>query len=431
MSAVPRQLSSWATAPPPAEMDEDVVASVRDVSKKFCKHLRRSMYYGILDLSRNLVGVHPDSTYLRKGEFWAVKDINFDLRRGEALGLIGRNGSGKTTLLRLLAGIFPPDKGEIAVRGRVGALISLGAGFHPHMTGRENIYLNGTILGMSRREVAEKFDQIVQFSELEEFIDTPVSAYSSGMRVRLGFAIAIHLDPDVVLIDEVLAVGDFAFRAKCLRRMDDLRNSGASIMFVSHHMGQISRLCDRAIVLERGNIDLIASPEEAVDYYIKVAGQQEPDRAGTGKARIAQVRAFDAEGRERNEFETGEYVRYEIEVEFRETLESPVISLGLYNSAEVLCAAMRTDQTDWQPDGRRGRRIFEVVIPSLSLGPETYRACVGVFAAGAITAHDWLKPAHKLTVPGGRQMGGVCRLEHQWRERPAGSTGRSLSSGAD
>ena len=213
----------------------EIVLSAKKVSKKFCKKLRRSMAYGLTDLTKNLFGIKPDSSGLRKEEFWALNEIDFELRRGEVLGLIGVNGSGKTTLLRLLSGIFPPDKGEIMIKGRVGALIALGAGFHPYFSGRENIYLNGAILGISRGELDAQFDKIVEFSEIGDFIDAPVATYSSGMRVRLGFSVAIAMKPDVLLIDEVLAVGDLGFKVKCLNEINELMKN-AAVIFVSHSM---------------------------------------------------------------------------------------------------------------------------------------------------------------------------------------------------
>ncbi len=233
---------------------DEVVVSIKQVSKKFCRNLRRSMAYGIVDLSKDLVGMKPDTHTLRQSEFWALDDVSFELRRGDRLGIIGMNGSGKTTLLRLLTGIFPPDKGEIQVKGRVGALVAVGAGFHPHMTGRENIYLNGTILGMSQKEIQAKFESIIAFSEIGEFLDAPVSTYSSGMRVRLGFAIAIHCEPDILLIDEVLSIGDLAFRNKSLRRMHEFQEKANALIFVSHQLEQIRTLCNRVIILNKGKI---------------------------------------------------------------------------------------------------------------------------------------------------------------------------------
>ncbi|MCD4676554.1 MAG: ABC transporter ATP-binding protein [Desulfobacula sp.] len=250
-------------------LSDDVVVSVKNVSKKFCKHLRRSMAYGIADLYKNLLGVKSNSTELRKNEFWAVNDVSFEVRKGEILGLIGPNGSGKSTLLRLLTGIFPPDKGEIIVNGKVGALIAIGAGFHPHMTGRENIYLNGTVLCMTRDEINLKFNDIVDFAEIRDFLDAPVSAYSSGMRVRLGFSIAAHTEPDVMLIDEVLSVGDAFFQYRCLERIKTLKDAGTSMIFVSHNMHSIALICDSAILILNGQSKSKMATSDAVDMYKK------------------------------------------------------------------------------------------------------------------------------------------------------------------
>ncbi len=230
-----------------------VVVSARGVGKKFCRNLRRSMTYGISELAQNLVGISPRTDRLRRDEFWALQGVDFDLRKGEVLGLIGPNGGGKSTLLRTLAGILPPDTGEVAIRGRLGALIALGAGFHPHMTGRENVYLNGAILGMTRRDIRGCFDAIVDFAEIGPFIDAPVATYSSGMRIRLGFAIAMAINPDVLLIDEVIAVGDVGFRAKCYNAVRNLAHRSATI-FVSHNLPVVTRICTRLIVLEGGRI---------------------------------------------------------------------------------------------------------------------------------------------------------------------------------
>jgi ABC-type polysaccharide/polyol phosphate transport system ATPase subunit len=270
----------------PASLPEGVVLSVRGVSKKFCRRLRRSMAYGIADLGRNLLGAPPDCCRLRKHEFWAVDDVSFDLERGERLGLVGLNGSGKTTLLRMIAGIFPPDRGEIAIRGRAGALIALGAGFHPHMSGRENIHVNGAILGMSRGEIRDAYDDIVAFSEIGEFIDSPVSAYSSGMRVRLGFSIAVHISPQVLLVDEVLSVGDVFFRHKCLRRIKQLTGGGTVVVFVSHQTDQVRTTCDRGIVLDRGRAVFQGTSERAVDTYLKHVREREA-AAAAAEARSA------------------------------------------------------------------------------------------------------------------------------------------------
>ncbi len=198
-------------------MSGEVAVLVEHVSKKYCKSLKRSMFYSLSDISRNMLGFGSHPSRLRRDEFWALDDVSFEVKRGETLGLVGPNGAGKSTMLKMLNGIFWPDKGRITVRGRVGALIEVGAGFHPLLSGRENIYVNAAILGMGKKEVDRKFDSIVAFADIGDFLDAPVKHYSSGMFVRLGFAVAVHCDPDILLVDEVLAVGDTAFQSKCLR----------------------------------------------------------------------------------------------------------------------------------------------------------------------------------------------------------------------
>src|SRR5436853_828510 len=190
----------------------------------------------------------------RREDFWALKDINFKVKRGEALGIIGHNGAGKSTILKLLSRITTPSAGEIMINGRLSALIEVGSGFHPELTGRENVYLNGAILGMTRRQIAERLDSIVDFAGVRQFLDTPVKRYSSGMYVRLGFSIAAHLDPDILLLDEVLAVGDAAFQDKCLKRIAQMRDAGITIVFISHDLGAVERLCDRVLLMQKGEI---------------------------------------------------------------------------------------------------------------------------------------------------------------------------------
>jgi lipopolysaccharide transport system ATP-binding protein len=236
-----------------SNLPEDVVIRADCISKKFCRNLKRSMLYGMKDLASNFFGVKAKADNLRKHEFWALKEVSFELKRGECLGLIGQNGSGKSTLLRLLAGVFPPDGGTISIRGRVSALIALGAGFHPHMTGRENIYLNGSILGFSQREIDKHLEEILDFAEIGKFVDAPVSTYSSGMRVRLGFAIATAVKPDLLLVDEVLAVGDASFRLKCFNTMQKLM-SNAAVIFVTHSMPMVSRIATQGLLMHEGKV---------------------------------------------------------------------------------------------------------------------------------------------------------------------------------
>lgn len=253
------------------------------------------MAYGSFDVARNMLGVSYDKGTLRKDEFWALEDISFKVKKGETLGIIGQNGCGKSTLLRLINGIYPPDKGRIAIKGRIGALIAVGAGFHPHMTGRENIILNGTILGMTKGELKKKFDSIVDFAGLEEFLDAPVSTYSSGMYVRLGFSIAVHCEPDILLVDEVLAVGDVGFQTKCFDKIGQMRKRGTSTFFVSHNLHHIYTFCDKVLVLNKGKIIYNGNPEKGLSLYkesiigLHSAGEIERVRTGTNEFRVLEI----------------------------------------------------------------------------------------------------------------------------------------------
>src|SRR5690554_2457326 len=232
--------------------ESEILVKVENLSKKFCKDLKTSLWYGVKDLASGVSG-NKNERELRPKEFWAVKDISFELRRGECLGLIGHNGAGKSTLLKILNGLINPDAGKVTIKGRVGALIELGAGFNPILSGRENIYNNGAILGFTKKEIDDKLDEIIDFAEIREFIDMPVQNYSSGMKVRLGFAVTAQMEPDVLIIDEVLAVGDLGFRIKCLNRIGEMLNSCA-VIFVSHSMTQVSRICTKGLLLQKGEV---------------------------------------------------------------------------------------------------------------------------------------------------------------------------------
>lgn len=246
---------------------------VEQVSKKFCRSLDRSLRYGIIDLAFEFFGRSASERHLRKGEFWAVRDVTFELRSGDCLGLIGHNGAGKTTLLKLLTGLIKPDGGRIESRGRVAAMIALGAGFNPLLSGRDNIIVNGALLGMSRREINDRMESIIDFSGIRDFIDSPVQGYSSGMVVRLGFAVASAIDPDILILDEVLAVGDMAFRAKCHARLGELRRAGGALILVSHSMEQVAHHCNRAILLHEGSVAMQGAPEMVIDEYFSLMGR--------------------------------------------------------------------------------------------------------------------------------------------------------------
>jgi lipopolysaccharide transport system ATP-binding protein len=299
-------------------MAETPVIEVEQVSKKFCRRLRYSLWYGLTDLAAELAGRDGrDDLQLRPSEFLAVDDVSFELRAGECIGLIGHNGAGKSTLLKMLNGLIRPDKGRIIMRGRVGALIELGAGFSPVLTGRENIYINGAVLGFSKREIDAKFDEIVDFAELHDAIDAPVQTYSSGMYVRLGFAVAAQLDPDIFLIDEILAVGDVAFRMKCFKHLLDSKTAGKSIVVVSHNMIDINRVCDRVVVMDGGKKiysgDVSAGIASYEELLLKRHGSNE-QRSSDAGAWIDRIELLDSQGRNRSEFATGEDLVAEVKL---------------------------------------------------------------------------------------------------------------------
>jgi ABC-type polysaccharide/polyol phosphate transport system ATPase subunit len=250
-------------------MSKDIIISAENVGKKFCRSLKRTLTYGIKDVVRDVFGSVPAWSDLRRHEFWALKDVSFEVERGECLGVIGANGAGKSTLLKLLNGVILPDNGTIRVHGRVGGLLELGAGFHPMLTGRENIHLTGAILGLSKEEIENKIYGIIDFAEICDFIDTPVKYYSTGMYVRLGFSVAMSAEPEMLIIDEALAVGDVGFQQKCLHRIQTLRELGTTILFVTHDIQMLKNYCDSAAYLKSGKIIFHGAPEHTTEMYLK------------------------------------------------------------------------------------------------------------------------------------------------------------------
>ena len=358
--------------------EEEVLVSVENVSKKFCKNLKKSMAYGIIDLSKNLLGIKPNYSSIRKDEFWAVKGVSFKLKRGEVVGLIGANGSGKSTLLRLLAGIFPPDKGRIKIKGRVGALIALGAGFHPHMTGRENIYLNGAILGFTRKELKEKFDDIVEFSELEDFIDSPVSTYSSGMRVRLGFSIASQLDPDILLIDEVLSVGDMGFRGKCINAIDRL-TSRAAVIFVSHQISEVARLCSRILILKSGELNYQGTDVNlGINKYYSLMGGIKCMTSGNGKASIKYIQIYSDDQAEKSTSSQMISVEYlsdlyiEIFFTLQSDIQNAIMNIAFFTRDMRFAAQIYSNNCNFMITNKKEGIKTRIKIPQLQLNPGVY-----------------------------------------------------------
>lgn len=249
-------------------LDPDVLIRVENVSKKFCKDFRKGLIYGVADLGREIIGAKNDNPKLRDKEFWALQDINFDLKKGETLGLVGVNGAGKSSLLKLIGGVMKPTTGKITINGKMQTLIELGGAFSPTLSGRENIYASAAMIGMTRHDIEDKMNEIIEFAELDDFIDAPVSSYSTGMRVRLGFSIAMCIQPDILIIDEVLAVGDLNFQIKSLERVSKIRERAGGVIFVSHHIHQMRRMCTKCMLIDRGQIVNYGDTETVIEDYL-------------------------------------------------------------------------------------------------------------------------------------------------------------------
>ncbi len=354
--------------------------------------------------------------------YWAIRNINFQVNQGEVCGIIGRNGAGKSTLLKVLSRITEPTEGLARVRGRVASLLEVGTGFHPELSGRENIYLNGAILGMRRQELARKFDEIVAFAELENAIDRPVRTYSSGMYMRLGFAIAAHLDADVLLLDEVFAVGDEAFQRKCFGKIFEFKQRGGTIVFVSHDATQVERLCERAVLLRDGGVELSGPTHDAIVRYRRVlAAESDPaERAaglrewGTGEATIVSAELVGAGGEERRQFLSGEPFSLRLRIDADEDMAPPFLQLELRDDGGLLVASDTVDTAvlGWANGG--GERLLRYDIERLPLSDGRFHIRLGLSDASGARLLHWLDDALGFLVyPSGDERG-VVRLEGSW-----------------
>jgi lipopolysaccharide transport system ATP-binding protein len=364
-------------------MHADVAIKVEKASKKYCMSLKRSMTYGILDITRNALGLSSRPQVLREDEFWAVDEVSFEVRRGETLGIIGHNGSGKTTLLKMLNGIFWPDRGKISVRGKVGALIGVGAGFHPLLTGRENIYLNAAILGMSRTEVDRNFDAIVAFADIGDFLDVPVKYYSSGMFVRLGFAVASHCEPDVLLIDEILAVGDASFRARCYDIIYSKLQSTATI-FVSHDMSQVNRICDSVMLLDRGKARHFASTSAGIAAYFDTLCEEGAMLHGNGQASLADLRVLGPQGPDSLAMGRPLEIVFRLRVALGISDISVILSTLALDRLPVAFASFTTSLSEGGAE-----RVIRFRSPRLTLAPGKYSLSIAVFDETRCTQILW------------------------------------------
>lgn len=368
-------------------MTDDVVIKAEGVSKKFCLDLKKSLLYGTHDVFRNMMGLPYDAGTLRKSEFWALDDVSFEMKRGETLGIIGVNGSGKSTLLRLLSGIFPPDKGKITVKGRIGSLIAVGAGFHPHMTGRENIFLNGTILGMTKKDILQKFDSIVDFAEIGEFLEAPVSTYSSGMRVRLGFAVAINTNPEVLLLDEILSVGDLSFQNKSLRKLAEMREKANAVIFVSHNLEHVRNMCSKTLIINKGIPVFHGDTEEAIFRYHEISREirleslkkensavKDVGHISTGDIEFLTAGILDQDGKETEGLEIGEDIRLSFVFEAKKNIGQPSFSIGILNERNEICIwQMSKDNNIRFHSVEAGHYSLHVCFRNPKLVPGVYR----------------------------------------------------------
>jgi lipopolysaccharide transport system ATP-binding protein len=398
----------------------DTLVKVENVSKKFCRDLKRSLWYGVQDLGFELLAQKSTDKKLRKDEFWAVKDISFEVARGEVLGLIGHNGAGKTTILRMLNGLIKPDKGRVVVKGRMQALIALGAGFNPILTGRENIFVNASILGISEKEIKKRFDEIVEFSGIKDYIDMPVQSYSSGMTVRLGFSVAAHLEPDILLVDEVLAVGDLAFRTKCQVRIQELRRKGVAIIFVSHNLHAVSHICNRSITLNKGKIIYDGYTEEAINKYRTNLIDNHKEIAkelmvGTGEIKITKVLVLNDLDEEMADYHLQDFVKIRLHFLANTPVENPVFNITINVLYGEQVTGFRTD-TDGIDNGFvEGKGYIDIVIPKLNLLPNNYSIDAIIFHQDGFTFYDRINKAAYIRVEGGLDINGTAYLPHTWK----------------
>lgn len=370
----------------------NTVISVQDLGKKYLvTHQRPERYTALRDVIAKKVkdlagyvlpGTKKTAKFLNKEEFWALKDVSFEVKQGEVIGVIGRNGAGKTTLLKILSRITEPTAGRFHIRGRVASLLEVGTGFHPELTGRENIFLNGAILGMTRREIKKKFDEIVAFAEVEKFLDTPVKRYSSGMYVRLAFAVAAHLEPEILLIDEVLAVGDAAFQKKCLGKLGDVSKEGRTVLFVSHNMAAISSLCKKTVVLESGKICFEGNVEKGIDYYLNIAehikgfADLRDKKSGWWKqhrafSKLLSIETLDQRNKRQSLFKMGDCIKINIRLEITDDRKDIEVGIFICDNRESILGLLSSAAEGFK-DIQRGINNFQIDIPEINLMPGEY-----------------------------------------------------------
>ncbi len=396
-----------------------VAIRFEDVSKKFKLHHQRarSVQEILVSLARRV----PKE--IQEQELWVLQNVSFEIEKGEAVAFVGPNGTGKSTSLKLISGILFPNSGSIEVNGRIGALLELGAGFHPDLTGRENIYLNAAVLGLSRSDVQNKIDKIIAFSELEQFIDIPVKHYSSGMYMRLGFAIAVNTDPDILLVDEVLAVGDATFQRKCMERISQLKQQGVTILLVSHDIKSVRQICDRVIWMERGQILADGITESVIQKYLwhAFSTNQEKDkfdnqnRWGTGDVEITKVTFLDGEGRPQTNFYPEQPFTIQIEYKASKEIENPVFGLAIHRSDGVHITGPNTKFAGHRIESIYGEGSIKYYVEKMPLLEGVYYVSVAVHDwtdTKMFDYHDKMYPFYILSSV--KEQYGVMTLHGEW-----------------
>ncbi|MBI3251416.1 MAG: ABC transporter ATP-binding protein [Candidatus Andersenbacteria bacterium] len=415
---------------------ETPIIEVQELGKKYTISGKREMYRTLS--GQLLAWLSWRGRAAHTVDFWALKDVNFTVKRGEVLGVVGRNGAGKSTLLKILSRITDPSEGQVIMRGRVASLLEVGTGFHPELTGRENIYLSGAVLGMSGAEITRKFDEIVAFAEIEKFLDTPIKRFSSGMYMRLAFSVAAHLDPEILLVDEVLAVGDAAFQKKCLGKMDAVAQSGRTVLFVSHQLEFLAQLCKRCILVDGGRVVMDGEARDVIDHYVHLVKTSTPlklrqrsDRQGEGHITFTETWVEDMAGRRVRRLTGGQMVKivatYEAAPGF--IVRNMGVSFAVMTVRGVVVVDLGTDATGgggfFGDLPARGR--IECIIPKLSLnsGDFVYNVLARSAKSGS-EVEDWVKQAGVFSVepgdyystghiPGSANL--VC-MDHSWKIKP-------------
>jgi ABC-2 type transport system ATP-binding protein len=392
---------------------EDIAVRVENVSKRFRLYHERN---------QSLKAAMLRGGRAKYDNFWALKDVSLEVPAGSTFGLIGQNGSGKSTLLKCMARILRPDAGTIDVRGKMSALLELGAGFHPELSGRENVYLNGSILGLSRKQIDGKFEEIVEFAGLSKFIDTPVKNYSSGMYVRLGFSVAINVDPDVLLVDEVLAVGDENFQRKCSEKFAELRDSGKTIVLVSHGLDTVRTMCEKAAWLEGGVLKDAGTPAALIDKYVetthvdRVATQGGGSRWGSGEIVVTKIELLDGDGNPTLWVHTGDSATLRFHYLAREKVKRPVLGFGIHNLDGVHATGVNSREAV-APESVEGAGYIDFVAPRMPLTAGSYDVTVAIVDENNLHTFDFQTKAMRFDVGRGTpsEAEGVFAIDGLWK----------------